>query len=199
MNASSQLYSTQKMPMTWRSGSRMLILKSFMLAYWMGVTVFAQDPIRPNLDGFRYPALAHSAMIQGTVQFVVKSEGVQLLSGHPMLAAAAKSNVEKWATRYVSDGPLSATYIFRLRAGTGTQIVEAEEPIGNSFERFFLWLFHRPVTKRVKKEVCVHSEDSPPRFRNGTKDGLRTVEIDIEVAAFCLQTSTSYPSQTRQR
>jgi hypothetical protein len=141
MNASSQLYSSQKMPMTWRSGSRMLILKSFMLAYWMGVTVFAQDPIRPNLDGFRYPALAHSAMIQGTVQFVVKSEGVQLLSGHPMLAAAAKSNVEKWATRYVSDGPLSATYIFRLRAGTGTQIVEAEEPIGNSFERFFLCFF----------------------------------------------------------
>jgi len=157
----------------------------------MGVSVFAEDAIRPNLDGFRYPALAHSARIQGTVRFMVKSDGVQLLSGHPMLAAAAKSNVEKWATRYASEAPLSATYIFRLRAGTGTQIVEAEEPIGNSFERLFLRLFHRPVAKRIKKEVCVESKDSPPSFRNGTKDGLRTVEIDIEVAAFCLQTSTS--------
>ena len=170
-----------------------------MLAYWMGFTLFAQDPIRPNLDGFRYPALARSAMIQGTVQFVVKSDGVQLLSGHPILAAGAKSNVERWATRYVSDAPLSATYIFRLTAGTGTQVVEAEEPIGDRFERFFLRLFHRPVTKRVKKEVCVDSKDSPAGFRNGTKDGLRTVEIDIEVGAFCLQTSTSYASQRRQR
>jgi hypothetical protein len=66
-------------------------------------------------------------------------------------------------------------------------------------KKIFLLLFHRPVTKRVKKEVCVDPKDSPAGFRNGTKDGLRTVEIDIEVGAFCLQTSTSYASQRPQR
>jgi len=149
--------------------------------------------IRPNLDGFNYPALARAARIQGTVQFVVKSDGVQLLSsGHPILAAAAKRNLEKWATAYVSDAPLSVTYIFRLTAGTGMQVMEAEEPIGDSFERFFLRLFRRPVTRRVKKEVCVDSKDSPAGFRNGTQGGLPTVEIDIEAGAFCIQTNTSY-------
>jgi hypothetical protein len=32
---------------------------------------------------------------KGLFEFVVKSEGIQLVSGHPILAAAAKSNLEK--------------------------------------------------------------------------------------------------------
>ena len=55
-----------------------------------------------NLDGFKYPALARSARIGGTVQFLVKSDGIQLLSGHNLLVPAARSNLEKWAVPYAS-------------------------------------------------------------------------------------------------
>jgi hypothetical protein len=74
-----------------------MILKLSMLASWAVLTMTAQGVVQPKLDGFKYPKLAQAARVQGTVQFLVKSDGVQLLSGHPMLAAAARSNLEKWA------------------------------------------------------------------------------------------------------
>jgi hypothetical protein len=151
-----------------------------MLASYAALTLIAQVPIQPNLDGFTYPALARAARIQGTVQFLVKSDGIQLLLGHPLLAPAARSNLEKWATPYALSTPLSITYIFRLTVGTGPQIVEVNDPIGDSFDRFFLRLFHLPVTRRLKVEVCRDSNDRSTGFKNGMKDDLPTIEIDVE-------------------
>jgi len=154
----------------------------------VALVMSAQELVHANLDGFKYPPLARSARIQGTVEFAVKSDGIQLVSGHPMLAATAKSNLEKWAVPYASDTPLSVTYIFRLTDDVTTKIVEVEEPVGNGFDRFFLRLFRRPVTSRIKEQVCAGPKDSPAAYKNVTKDGFPSIEIDIESGGSCLNT-----------
>ncbi len=73
-----------------------MILKLFILASCGVLTMTAEGLVQPNLEGFKYPELARSARVGGTVKFVVTSGGIQLLSGHPLLAPAAKSNLEKW-------------------------------------------------------------------------------------------------------
>jgi hypothetical protein len=169
-----------------------MILKLSMLVSCTLLTMTAQELVQPNLVGFRYPALARAARIQGTVQFVVKSEGVQLLSGHPMLAAAARNNLEQWAVPNHTNTPLSVTYVFRLRE-PARQIVEVDEPIGNGFDRFFLRIFRRPVTRRGQ-EYRFDSKDSPPVFKNETKDGIPSIEIEIEAVIVYIQTETAQVS-----
>ncbi len=163
-----------------------MILKLSALALCVALTMSAQELVQPNLDGFKYPRLAQAARIQGTVQFVVKSEGIQLLAGHPMLVPAARTNLEEWAVPYASSTPLSVTYSFRL--APGARIVEVDQPVGDRLDRFFLRLFHRPTTRRIKGQDCLPYRDSPVRVRNETKDGLRFVEIDIEAMEMCLET-----------
>jgi hypothetical protein len=167
-----------------------MIRKLFMLASWAVVTITAQELVQPNLDGFKYPALAQSARIGGTVQFLVKSDGVQLLSGHNLLVPAARSNLEKWAVPYASDTPLSVAYIFRVTDEVTTKIVEVDEPVGNGFDRFFLRLLRRPVTRRIKRWDC-HPKETPAAYKNEMKDGLPSVEIEIESGAFCVETEVA--------
>ncbi len=160
-----------------------------MLALWTAVSLAAQEPVRPNLDGFKYPIIPRSARIQGTVEFVVKSDGLQLLSGHPMLAAAAKTNLEKWAIPYAGRTPLSVTYVFRLTV-PDDKLVEVDEPIGDRFDRFFLRLLHVPVTRRVKKYTCTESRESSPIFKSETRDGRLSVEVTVEAQlSNCLSTT----------
>src|ERR1700690_1794256 len=146
------------------------MLKSLALASWLAVTLLAQDSIHPNVDGFKYPALAKSARVQGTVQFLVTPGGIRVSSGHPMLVLAARNNLEKWAAPGSLSAPLSVTYNFRLTDAITTQVVETDEPIGNSFDRFFLRLFRRPVSRRVKRDDCVDAKESPAEFKIGMLD-----------------------------
>src|SRR5260221_14790311 len=80
--------------------------------------------------------------------------------GTLMLAAASKSNLEKWAVPHASDTPLSVTYVFRLTGDTGEHTADVDELIGDRFDRFFLRLFHRPTVRKVKKVTCVDSKDN---------------------------------------
>ena len=159
-----------------------------MPALWTAVSLAAQEPVRPNLDGFKYPVIPRSARIQGTVKFVVKSEGIQLVSGNPMLVAAAKSNLEKWAVPHVSDMPLSVTYIFRF---ADREFVEVDEPIGDRLDRFFLRLLGRPVTRRVTEEVCPVPKVRPTTYKNEMKDGIQSIEICIEAPSSCFNTDVA--------
>ena len=163
-----------------------MILKLFMFVSCAALTVTAQEPVRLNLDGFKYPALAKSARIGGTVQFLVNSDGVQLLSGHQLLVPAARSNLERWAIPYASDTPLSVTYIFRLTTDIRIETVEVDRPIGNEFDRFFLRLVRRPVTRRIKEQVC-RPKDTPAVYKSEMKDGLPSIEIEIGSGAMCVQ------------
>lgn len=164
------------------------MLRLVMLLSCAVLAMIAQERVQPNLNGFRYPVLARSAQIQGTVQYVVKSDGIQLVSGHPMLAAAARSNLEKWAVPHFSDTPLSVTYNFRL---ADREFVEVGEPIGDRFDRFFLRLFGRPVTRRVTEEVCQVPKGRPTTYKIKTKDGVQSIEIDIEATRHCLETDVA--------
>jgi hypothetical protein len=175
-----------------------MTLKLFILVSCAVLTMTAQEPVRPNLDGFKYPALARSARIGGTVQFLVKSDGVQLLSGHQLLVPAARSNLEKWAIPYASDTPLSVTYIFRVTGDIMTEIVEVDRPIGNRLDRFFLSLFRRPVARRIKEQVCVGPKGSPAAYKNVTKDGFPGIEIDIESGGSCLNTDVVAMAASRR-
>lgn len=163
-----------------------MILKFSTLVSCAVFTMTAQEPLQPNLDGFQYPALARSARIGGTVRFLVKTDGIQLLSGHQMLVPAARSNLEKWAIPYALDTPLSVTYVFRPTGEIRIETVEVDRPIGNSFDRFFLRLVRRPVTRRVKEQVCL-PKDTPPVYKNETKDGLPSIEIEIGGGSTCAQ------------
>ncbi len=157
-----------------------------MLALWTAVSLAAQEPVRPNLEGFKYPPIARSARLGGTVQFLVNSDGVQLLSGHWLLVPSARSNLEKWAIPYASDTPLSVTYVFRPTGEVTIETVEVDRPIGSAFDRFFLRLIRRPVTRRVKEKVCL-PKDTPPVYKTETKDGLPSIEIEIGGGSTCAQ------------
>lgn len=163
-----------------------MILKLSMLVSCAALTMTAQELVQPNLEGFKYPPLARAARIGGTVRFLVKSDGVHLLSGHNLLVAAARSNLEKWAVPYASDTPLSVTYIFRSTDDIRIEIIEVNRPIGNGFDRFFLRLLRRPVTRRTKEEVCL-PQDTPAVYKYETKDGLPSIEIEIGAGAMCAQ------------
>src|SRR5665213_1278288 len=163
-----------------------MILKLSMLVSCAALTMSAQELVQPNLEGFKYPPLARSARIGGTVRVLVKSGGVHLLSGHNLLVAAARSNLEKWAIPYASSSPLSVTYVFRLTDEVTTKIVEVDQPITNGFDRFFLRLFRRPVTRRIKTWDC-RPKDTPAVYKHETKDGLPNIEIEIGAGAICVQ------------
>jgi hypothetical protein len=163
-----------------------MFLRLSLLVSCAALTMTAQELVQPALEGFKYPALARSARIQGPVQFVVSSNGIQVVSGHPLLAAAAKSNLEKWAIPYASDTPLSVTYSFRLTTDTGGQIAEVDEPIGDRFDRFFLRLFHRPVTRKIEEYSCIQPEYYQPVIKSEMEGGLQTIKIDVKAGNPCV-------------
>jgi len=167
-----------------------MILKLLIFASCGLVTLTAQELVQPNLDGFKYPTLARSARIGGTVQFLVKSDGIELLSGHNLLVPAARSNLEKWAIPYASGIPLSVTYVFRPTGEITIETVEVDRPIGNRFDRFFLRLLRRPVTRRIEEQVCL-PKDTPAVYKNETKDGLPSIESEIGGGSTCLQTDVA--------
>ncbi len=166
-----------------------MILKWLMLASCAVIAMAGQQLVQPNLDGFKYPALARAARVQGTVQFLVRPDGIQLVSGHPILVAAARSNLEKWAVPYASSTPLSVTYVFRLDAVTGGQITEVDEPIGDRFDRFFLRLFHRSVTRKIEEYSCIQPEYYQPVFKSEMEGGLQIIKIDVKAGNPCVTIS----------
>ena len=164
-----------------------MILKVSTIVFCAALTMSAQESVQPNLDGFKYPALARAARIEGTVVFVVKSDGIHLVSGHQLLVPTAQSNLEKWAVPYGLETPLTVTYVFRQTGEIRVEIVEVDRLIGNRFDRFFLRLSRRPVTRRIKEKECL-PKDTPAIYKHETKDGLPSIEIEIESGAPCLET-----------
>jgi hypothetical protein len=144
----------------------------------------AQSGMAPDLSGLLYPALPRSARIQGTVRFLVASGEIMVVSGHPMLVQHAKDNLGKWAKGLPQEEPTFVNYNFRLLPERWTV---REEPIGDDFDRFFLRLFHRPVTRTIRE--CVADTVVATSFK--TLEG-GTIEIQIDaVPSSCPETTTS--------
>jgi hypothetical protein len=63
-----------------------------------------------------YPPIARVASLQGTVVLLVttsgnKVESTKILSGHPLLAQAAESNIRTWT--FIGDPPQSMKVVYR--------------------------------------------------------------------------------------
>lgn len=168
-------------------GMLLLLVASASIVFGQGVS--ENNSIDPDLKDFRYPPLARSARVQGAVRFVIKGGQIELLAGNPMLARAARSNLEKWNPTDWADKEFVVDYIFQMTPETGTQIVEREEQIGNGFSRFFLRIFHRPTNRKVREEICRAGKELPATYRRDFDNGRPLIEIKIQIGAACLQTN----------
>ena len=89
------------------------------------VTVAAQtyEPQLITVNMPKYPPLAHQARIEGVVQLTFtlsansgEPTNIEVVSGHPMLKAAAVDNLKTWRfeNRYAAERKYEATFNFRL-------------------------------------------------------------------------------------
>ena len=115
--------------------------------------------LHPITDGTVYPPLPRQAKIQGTVKLsVAVKEGkatVRVISGHPLLAPASSSALEKWPFDGVTDGDYRVNYVYELTA-PDYEVVYRKR--GDAIDRFFLRLFHHSTT--TENKVCVDSKVS---------------------------------------
>jgi hypothetical protein len=110
-----------------------------------------EDPkIVVNVEGFRYPQLARSAIIQGDVLFEVSASGPRLVSGHPILVPAAQRNLETWTLPLLDTRRYLVSYHFVLLRESRRVAV----PIGDKLDRLFLRVFHAPTENVHTVEVC---------------------------------------------
>ncbi len=170
-------------------------MKWLLLACCSILPCAGQTPVQPNLDKLVYPPLARAARIQGTVRFAVNAGEVQLIYGHPILVGAAKANVESWATIKASDSQFFVNYVFRLAAAP-PKVVESEKLRGDAFDRFFLRLFHKPVTRKVTYEVCDASGETSTNFTIGIFDDRPIIEVDVTAQVSCIETNTTYVARS---
>lgn len=103
-----------------------------------------------NVEGFRYPPIARSAIIQGDVLFEVSDSGPRLVSGHPILAPAAQKNLETWTLPRLERGRYLISYHFVLLRESKRVAV----PIGDMLDRLFLRVFHAPTERVYTVEAC---------------------------------------------
>ena len=88
----------------------------------------------------------------------------------------AQDNLEKWS-RIAIGQCFSAVYNFSL-TNDPPDAVTAEKSIGNSFDRFFLRLFHRPVTRTVVMRYVYH--DRVRQSVESGENGCPVIEINVE-------------------
>jgi hypothetical protein len=144
-----------------------------------GLAAWAQEDqkVIVNVKGFRYPAIARSARIQGDVVLdIAASEPRLIRAAPPILTEAARKNLDTWTLPPLEGGKYLVFYHFsQTDPGTKPQAVL----IGNKFDRLFLRLFHAP-TSRVEA-VCDDTRAADTQVRQAvTREGDNYV---IEVFA----------------
>jgi hypothetical protein len=163
-----------------------IMIRLVFISWFAALSANAQSELSPDLTGLRYPPLANAARIEGSVEFLRGSGDFKPVSGHPMLIASARSNLERWKNSLSKDIPVSVTYRYHLLE---PRIVEEKVPIGNSVERFFLRILLRPTNRKVSG--CAQPVDPAPRFQITRDAGRDIIEIIVEAEKRCVQTNTS--------
>jgi hypothetical protein len=154
----------------------------------LGSVVFAQQEkpeLRVNLDNLRYPPLAASAAIQGDVAIEVSGTGQKLVNGHPLLAQAARSNLEAWTLPPLEDGKYEIKYSFKIIASMKQETVLSGDKLG----RFFLRLVGAPTKKVVSS--CYYDPallGSPPRFIVLKEGSDYLIKVFVTEPGHCLMT-----------
>jgi hypothetical protein len=166
-----------------------------LLLFGLGAWAQQEAPkIDVNVEGFRYPPIAATARIQGDVIFQVFSADVDLVTGNPILARAAQTNLQTWDLP-----PFNGNYLVRYHfeldkeGGAHTKTV----PIGNKFGRFFRHLVGAPTQKAVKN-YCYGSNDPapdpPPRYAVVSEGDVK-IDVFVGAVARCLNTEASQVAQ----
>lgn len=166
-------------------------MKWIAFVMWSAAGLFAQAEIHPDLDGFRYPALGRAAQIQGTVRFMVVPAEITLIFGHPILVPMAKDNLKKWA-RPAAGQCLLADYNFSISSDfppRDTKVVE--ELIGDAFDRFFLRLLRRPVTRKTKEDIYRDPLQKLNYRVKPSENGCAVIEINVVTEPALLETSNT--------
>jgi hypothetical protein len=162
------------------------MLRWLSIACFSAASLLAQETLEPKLEGLQYPALARSARIQGTVHFLLKPDGIELVSGHPMLVQIARQNLETWLEPNQLIEPILVGYIFRFSGDASIHINRSEEPVGDALDRFFLRLLHRRTTRVITSEICEPPKSGPVTYRRSVLGGAKQIEVDVPGELPCM-------------
>jgi hypothetical protein len=137
------------------------------------LAAFAQDVLglASRLEEARYPLLAFQARIQGDVKLRSGTDGVTVISGHPLLAAAAVSNLKELGK--FSNHDIEAIYHFGFINCEMRSTTRVEKK-GNRLERLVLRAFMMKTERVVQGTECIE-DPTPPKNR------VEVTESRIEV------------------
>ncbi len=149
----------------------------------IGFAALAEDnsEIVSKVEAVRYAPLARQARIQGEVRLHLGEKGVEVISGHPLLAQTAMQSFKDL-------GVADAVYHFSLVDST-VQITSRTVQRGDAFDRLILRALRIKTEKIVRgPDECVETP-APTNRIDLTKN---PVEIWIYGSVPCLETQASY-------
>jgi hypothetical protein len=148
----------------------------------------AQDAsaLASKIEAVVYPPLARQARIQGDVRLRSGPDGVMLISGHPILAPVAASNLKDLGK--LSEVEIEAIYHFVLGDATDIRVATRVEKKGNRFDRIILHAFMLKTEKVVEYTECV---EHPVHVKNRIDLVENHLEVWIYGSVPCVQTETT--------
>jgi|SRR6267142_1402197 len=150
--------------------------------FFVTVAIVAQAEVTmvAKVEAMVFPPLPRMARIQGDVRLRSGTEGVTLLSGHPLLAPAAVDNLKDIGK--LSEANSEVVYHFVL-GGTSTFVTRTKVKKGNALTTFILH-----ALRMKTEEVVEHAECVPdPRPKNRIDITKNPIEIWIYGLGACLQ------------
>ncbi len=158
----------------------------------MTIVIFRLSAEVPDII---YPRLANQARVNGDVNLRMTEKGPQVLSGHPLLAPAAR---EHYRLLKPSPGGLAA-YHFEIVARPA---LELEVKRGNAISRVLLWLARRKSVRLEIRPTCDDSSledvvDRPHPTRIERKESLTQVWVSTYEACVSKQFAMLVGKSTR--
>jgi hypothetical protein len=156
--------------------------------FMVPLSMVAQDnsALVSKVQSLVYPPLPRMARIQGDVRLRSGPDGVTVVSGHPLLADAAASNLK--ALGRLSEGDSEVIYHFVFAAEPDIRATQTLVKRGNRFERLLLHAFMMKTEKVVEGTECI---ENPNRLKNKIDLTKTPIEVWIYGTIPCLQTSVS--------
>ena len=117
------------------------------------------EGLRSKIRAVHYSPIAEAARIQGVVHLKVKSGGVSVVGGHPLLYPTAIESAKALGS-IQGDTDVEMTYHFVLVDNTTSVPTRFTAPRGNVFERAVLRVFGRKTVRVLVEDRC--EEGAPP-------------------------------------
>ena len=127
------------------------------------------------------------ARIQGSVRFSINPVNgtATLVSGHPLLAPAAKLNLSKWRFAPPFEEAIFVEYQFDVEGEP--KIVKRRVPRGGAFDRFFQRMFRMRTYE--EDDECVPSNESQVSMKTSAGNAIL---VSISTPKACVMVESSY-------